>query len=68
MCSHASEQLGPCTTTTEPVLCNKRSHCNEKPSHGDEEWPPLPKLEKALVQQQGHTKAKKKKKKKKLLN
>ena len=24
-----------------PVLCNKRSHCNEKPMHGNEEWPPL---------------------------
>ena len=25
----------------EPVLCNKRSHCNEKPAHRNEEWPPL---------------------------
>ena len=35
---HASGQLSPCPTTTgpvylEPVLCNKRSHLNEKPSH-----------------------------------
>ena len=33
---HASGQLSPCTTTTEPmylepVLCNKRSHLKEKP-------------------------------------
>ena len=25
----------------EPVLCNKRSHCNEKPAHHNEELPPL---------------------------
>ena len=25
----------------EPVLCNKRSHHNEKPAHCNEEWPPL---------------------------
>ena len=25
----------------EPVLCNKRSHCNEKPAHRNEEKPPL---------------------------
>jgi len=45
---HAAEQLSLCTMTTEPVvqsarvatsealepmLCNKRSHCNEKPEH-----------------------------------
>ena len=33
---HAAEQLSPCAKTTEPcrlepVLHNKRSHCNEKP-------------------------------------
>ena len=38
----ATEQLSPCATTTEPVhlepmLCNKRSHCNEKPAHRKEE-------------------------------
>ena len=27
----------------EPVLCNKRSHCNEKPSHCNREQPPLTK-------------------------
>ena len=34
--SHASEQLSLCVTTTEPVLqsfCNKRSYCDEKPTH-----------------------------------
>ena len=40
---HATGQLSTCTTTTEPrllkptrlepVLCSKRSHCNEKPVH-----------------------------------
>ena len=25
----------------EPLLCNKRSHRNEKPAHRDEEQPPL---------------------------
>ena len=29
----------PCTL--EPVLHGKRSHCNEKPSHCKEEWPPF---------------------------
>ena len=28
--SHAAEQLSPSTTTTEPALCSKRSHHNEK--------------------------------------
>ena len=42
---HAAEQLSPCATTTEPanlepVLCNERSHRNEKPAHHNEEWPP----------------------------
>ena len=30
---HAWGQLSPCSTTTESVLCNNRSHCNEKPVH-----------------------------------
>ena len=34
---HAAEQLSLCTTTTELVLCNERSHHNEKPGHHDEE-------------------------------
>ena len=43
---HAAEQLSPCATTTEParlepVLHNKRSHCNEKPAHHNEGQPPL---------------------------
>ena len=29
--SHAAEQINPCATTTEPVLCNNRSHCSQKP-------------------------------------
>ena len=36
----------------EPMLCNKRSHDNEKPAHHNEEQPPLPQLEKACMQQQ----------------
>ena len=43
---HATEQLGPWATTTEParlepVLLNKRGRDNERPAHHDEEWPPL---------------------------
>ena len=47
---HAVEQLSPCATTAEPeccnyrnpsalepALCNKRSHCNEKATHHNEE-------------------------------
>ena len=43
---HATEQLGPWATTTEParlepVLCNKKGRNSERPVHHDEEWPPL---------------------------
>ena len=43
---HATEQVGPWATTTEPahlkpVLCNKRGRDSERPAHRDEEWPPL---------------------------
>ena len=43
---HAVEQLGPCTTTTEParlqpVVRDKRGRDSERPTHGDEAWPPL---------------------------
>ena len=43
---HATEQLGPWATITEPahlepVLLNKRGCNNERPTHRDEEWPPL---------------------------
>ena len=43
---HATEQLGPWATTTEPVrlepvLHNKRGRDSERPAHHDEEWPPL---------------------------
>ena len=30
---HATCQLSPCATPTEPVLCDERSHCNKKPVH-----------------------------------
>ena len=35
----------------EPVLDNKRSHCNEHPTHCNERVGPLPQLEKAYMQQ-----------------
>ena len=43
---HAAEQPGPWATTTEPaclepVLRNKRGRDSERPTHRDEEWPPL---------------------------
>ena len=43
---HATEQLGPWATTTEPahlepVLCDRRGHDSERPVHRNEEWPPL---------------------------
>ena len=43
---YAAEQLGPWATIAEParlepVLRNKRGRDNERPAHGDEEWPPL---------------------------
>ena len=43
---HAVEQLGPSATTTEParlerMLRNKRGRDSERPTHRDEEWPPL---------------------------
>ena len=43
---HAAEQQSPWATTTEParlesVLRNKRGRDSERPTHRDEEWPPL---------------------------
>ena len=35
----------------EPVLCNKRSHCSEKPAHHNDSSPCLPELEKAHGEQ-----------------
>ena len=37
--AHALQLLKP--THLEPMLRNKRSHCNEKPAHRNEEQPPL---------------------------
>ena len=37
--AHVPQLLKP--ARLEPVLCNKRSHCDEKPAHHNEEWPPL---------------------------
>ena len=43
---HAVERLGPWATATEPerlepLLRNKRGRDSERPTHRDEEWPPL---------------------------
>ena len=43
---HAAEQLGPWAATTEPACLepvprNKRGRDSEKPTHHNEEWPPL---------------------------
>ena len=38
---HATEQLGPWATTTEPALRNKRGRNSERPAHRNEKWPPL---------------------------
>ena len=43
LCSRAQEFQH----TLELVLCNKRSHCNEKPLHHNESSPHLPQLEKS---------------------
>ncbi|KAJ8790812.1 hypothetical protein J1605_021240 [Eschrichtius robustus] len=55
---HAAEQLGLCTTATEPahlepVLRNKRGRDSERPAHRDEEWPPL-----ATTRESPHTETK----------
>ena len=38
---HAAQQLDPYTTTTEPLLCSKRSQRNEEPGHSNKEQPRL---------------------------
>ena len=71
---HAVEQRSPCAITPEPaccnywsqcslepMLCNERSHREEKPLHHKEEQPPLSR-EKARVQQQRPSAAKNKRK------
>ena len=37
--AHTLQLLKP--ACLEPVVCNKRCHCNEKPAHCNEEQPPL---------------------------
>ena len=59
---HAAGQLSPCATTIkanmlqllkpmhqEPLLCSRRSHCNEKPMHCVYSSPHSPQLEKDHV-------------------
>ena len=47
--AHMPQLLKP--VCLEPVLCNKRSHRNEKPMHHSKGSPRSPQLEKARVQQ-----------------
>ena len=66
---HATEQLSPWATTTEPVrlepvLHKKRVRDSERPTQRDEEWPPLATLGKALAQKWRPNTAKNKLKKK----
>ena len=44
----------------EPVLHNKKSHCNEKPTHCNKSSPRSPRIEKAHAQQRGPNAAKNK--------
>ena len=75
LCSRAREPqlLSPHATTTEahmpqplkparlePVLHNKRSHRNEKPTHHNKVYPPLAAIEKAHTQQRRPNAAKNK--------
>ena len=39
---HAVGQLSPCTTSTQPVLCNKRGHTVRSPHAAAREETPLP--------------------------
>ena len=55
---HATEQLSPWATITEPArlepaLRNKRGHDSERPAHHNEEWPPL-----ATTRESPHTETK----------
>ena len=55
---HAAEQLGPWATIAEPaclepVLRNERGRDSERPTHRDEEWPPL-----ATTRESPHTETK----------
>ena len=58
--AHAPQLLKP--TCLEPVLCNKRSHRNEKPTTATKSSPHSPQLEKARAQQQRSNTAKNKNK------
>ena len=66
---HATGQLSPYTipaepTSLKPVLCNERSHCNEKPAYHKKSSSAAPtppgslQLEKAFAQQQRPSAAK----------
>ena len=62
---HATEQLSPWATTTEParlepVLHNKRGRNSERPVHRDKSGPRSPQLEKALARKRRPNTAKNK--------
>ena len=76
---YAAEQLSPCTTTTvakccsywspralEPMLCNKRSHCSEKPMLQLHSSPCSLQLEKSSCSNEGSVQPKINKFKKKI--
>ena len=51
---HATEQPSVCAPTSEPeclepVLCNKRIDCNDKPGPRSKEWPSLAATEESLL-------------------
>ena len=50
-CSRACASQRLSLPALEPVLCNKRSRCNEKPEHCNKSSPCPPQLEKACAQQ-----------------
>ena len=56
--AHGPQLLRP--AHLEPVLCNGRSHRNEKPMHCSGEWPPLAATGESRVQQQRPNAAKNK--------
>ena len=57
--AHVLQLLKP--VCLEPVLCNKRSHCSEKPTHHSQEYPCPPQLEKACAKQHRPSTAQRKK-------
>ena len=57
--AHAPQLLKP--ARLEPTFCNKRSHQNEKPPHGNDEQPPLAATKESACGNEDPTQSKKKK-------